>query len=349
MAKTALTINAIAELLGGKVVGDGTREIRSIAAIHQAQSHDITFAMNERYAAMLADSRAGAAIVSNSANIESPMPLVGVADVQSAVVRLLEYWSEPAFRPSAGVHPSAVIDATASLDGSAAVGPGVVIGPGSVVGAGTVLCAGVKLGAWVTLGQACLLAEGVVICNRCVLGNRVRIGANSVIGSEGFGYYYSGGRHKRIPHIGTVIIEDDVEIGACTCVDRAKFSATTIGAGTKIDNLVQIAHNVQIGQSCIIAALAGIGGSTRLGDRVIVMGHAGIRDNVSLGNDAQCAAYSGVAGDVEAGQTVFGFPARPARESMRILQATVKLPELLVRMREMEKRLRDLESAKNHK
>jgi UDP-3-O-[3-hydroxymyristoyl] glucosamine N-acyltransferase len=241
-----------------------------------------------------------------------------------------------------------VIADDADVDPTAAIGPGVMIGARARVGAGSVLKAQVSLGRAAVVGRDCLLAEGVVLGARCILGNSVIVGPHSVIGWDGFGYYFADGRHHKIPHIGHVEIGDDVEIGACSCVDRAKFGATRIGAGTKIDNLVQIAHNVQIGRHCIIAAQVGIAGSTRLGDGVVLMGHVGVRDNITVGDGVTCAAYAAIAGDVERGQTIAGIPARDARETLRVIQAWPRLPDLLKRVRDLESRIGPRESPKDH-
>jgi len=347
MTSENLTVRRIAELVGGTVEGDGSRTIRMVASIEQAGPEEITFAVDERHAAALASSQAGAAIVGKGA-LSAPMSLVRVDNVWAAVTKLLAHLAGEAYLPAAGVHPSATVAGDAQLGFRVAIGPGCVIGAKARIGQGSVLCANVTVGAGAVIGQDCLLAEGAVVRAGCVLGDRVRIGPNSVIGSEGFGYYFAEGAHRRIPHIGNVVIEDDVEIGACSCVDRAKFGSTRIGAGTKIDNLVQIAHNVQIGRNCILAGQAGLAGSVKLGNGVTVMGHAGIRDHVAIGDGAQCAAFSAIAADVPDGQAVAGIPAQPAREALRIVQAWNRLPELIKTVRTLEARLKALESAKDH-
>jgi UDP-3-O-[3-hydroxymyristoyl] glucosamine N-acyltransferase len=347
MTSEVLTVRKIAELLGGTVEGDGSGIIQSVAAVDQARPDEITFAVDERHAASLASSKAGAAIVGRGA-VSTGMALIRVDNVWQAVAKLLRHLAGEADLPNAGVHPSATVAPDARLGEGVAVGPGCVIGKGARIGQATVLCANASVGARSVIGRDCLLAEGVAVKAGCVLGDRVRVGPNSVIGSEGFGYYFADGAHHRIPHIGNVVIEDDVEIGACSCVDRAKFGSTRIGAGTKIDNLVQIAHNVQIGRCCIVAGQAGLAGSARLGKGVVVMGHVGIRDHVTIGDGAQCAAFAAIASDVPDGQAVAGIPARPAREALRIMQAWNKLPDLLKTVRALETRLKALESPKDH-
>ena len=269
-------------------------------------------------------------------------------NVQAAVAALLGKLAVPTHLPPAGVDKTATVAADAELGEAVAVGPNVVVAPRAKIAAGTVLCANVVVGADAEIGPDCLLREGVCVLDGCKLGARVHIGPNSVIGYEGFGYYFADGAHRKVPHAGNVVIEDDVEIGACSCVDRAKFGSTRIGAGTKIDNLVQVAHNVQIGRGCILVGQAGIAGSAELGDFVIVGGSAGIRDNITVGAGAQVAAYSAVAEDVPDGQVVAGVPAGPARETMRTIKAMDKLPELLKRVRQLETRLEALESTKNN-
>ncbi len=342
-----ITVREVADLVGGCVEGDETVRVGALAAMSAAGEGDLTFAADARYASRLAESKASAAIVA-AEPAEAPMALIRVANVQAALAKLLGHLAGPEDLPPVGTHASAVVAPDAEVAPDAAVGPGVVIGAGARVGAGSVLCAHVVVGARAAVGARSVLREGVVVAAGCVIGDRVRIGPNSAIGQDGFGYYFADGAHRKIPHAGHVVIEDDVEIGACSCVDRAKFGATRIGAGTKIDNLVQVAHNVQIGRGCILAGLSGVAGSTRLGRGVVIGGHAGIRDNVSLGDGAQVAACSAVAGDVPDGQTVAGVPAAPAREQLRTLKALPKVPELLRRVRELEARLRALESPENH-
>lgn len=343
----SLTLRAVAELVGGTVEGDESLLVESVGSVDEAAGDQITFA-DARHASALAGSRAGAAIVGAGTHAPAGMAVVRVQDVQAAVRRLLEHWAAPEDLPPPGVHPTAVVAEGAVLGRDVAVGAGAVVQPGARIGDRTVLCARSFVGRNVEIGAEAVLAEGAVIRHDCRVGSRCRIGSNSVIGYDGFGYYTAEGVHHRIPHAGNVVIEDDVEIGACTCVDRAKFGSTRIGAGTKIDNLVQVAHNVQIGPGCILAGQAGIAGSVKLGRYVVLGGHAGLRDNISLGDGAQVAAYSGVSEDVPPGAAVAGTPALPAREAFRIIQAWKRLPDLLKRVAELESRLEALEPPKDH-
>jgi len=343
MNQMCMTVQTIADIVSGQVEGDPAVEVTGVAPIDAATATDVTFAIDARRAAGLVNCSAGAAIVTRDAP-PAEMPLVRVDDVNAAMAALLGHLAPAEDLPAGGIDPTACIAQDAELGPDVAVGPGVVIGPRARVGSGSALCANVSVGADVVIGQDVVLFDGVVIRHGCEVGSRVRIGPNSVIGFEGFGYYRADGVHHRVPHAGAVIIEDDVDIGACTCVDRGKLGPTRIGAGTKIDNLVQIGHTVQVGRACLMAGQVGIAGSARLGDEVVIGGNAGLRDNITVGDGVQCAAFSAVAGDVPAGQTVAGVPAVPARDAYRIIMARAKLPELLKRVRSLESRLKALES-----
>ncbi|RPI61558.1 MAG: UDP-3-O-(3-hydroxymyristoyl)glucosamine N-acyltransferase [Planctomycetaceae bacterium] len=346
MRNIPITVEQIAVVVGGTVVGDGSRVIRGMASMDDAGAEHVTYAVDDRRAVQLEHSKAGAAIVCNTTE-SAAMPLIRVANVNAAVAKLLAHLSEAEDLPT-GKHPSAVIAASASLDADVAVGPNVAVGENVRIGAGSVLCANVSVGANVVIGAGAVLFEGVVVKAGSVIGDRVRIGPNSVIGWDGFGYYFADGVHHKLIHIGNVVIEDDVEIGACTCIDKAKFGSTVVGAGSKLDNLVQIGHNVHIARGCILCGQSGIAGSTTIGNYVVIGGNAGVRDNIKLGDGVQCSAFAAVAQDVEAGQIVAGIPAGPAREQYRTLQALTKLPDLLKRVKELESRLNSLESPKDH-
>lgn len=347
MAKLTYTVRQLAEFLGAQLEGDGSAVIEGIASIDEATPAQVTFAADGKFAARLAQSRAGAAIVATSSPAAAPMPLLRVANVQASLVKLLTQAIGREDVPAAGVHPTAFIAPTAQLAPDVAVGPGAVVGDRTRIGARSVLCANVCLGSDVEIGEDTILFEGVVVRWACRLGSRVRVGPNSVIGYEGFGYFFADGKHNRIPHVGDVVLEDDVELGACTTVDRAKFGTTRIATGTKIDNQVQVAHNVQIGPHGVIAAQVGIAGSTRLGEGVILGGGCGIRDNITIGNHVTAAAFSAVANDIEDGITVAGIPAVNGRDAFRQVQAATRLPALLKQVRDLESRLRAIESAKN--
>ena len=347
MKKTPMTVDTVAQWVGGAVEGDGALALEGLAPVESAGPSELTFAADGKYAARLAQSRAGAAIVGKDVP-RAGKTLIRVDDVQAAMIRLLERLADEEDLPPPGTHPTAIVAPTAAVAPDAAVGPHVVIGAGAKIGAGSVLCAGAYVGRDTELGAQCVLGPHAVVLDGCRIGHRVRIGPNSVIGRDGFGYSFSGGVHQKIPHAGTVVIEDDVELGACTCVDRAKFGATTVGAGTKVDNLVQIAHNVQVGKGCLLAGLVGVAGSASLGDFVVLGGHAGVRDNIALGRGVHASAFAAIAGDVADGEVVAGIPARPWKEQGRIVMAAAKVPELLKRVKELEERIRALESPKHN-
>ncbi len=346
MTNMSWTLTTLAEWVGGTVEGDDTVAVSGLAPIDQADAASLTFALDERRVAQLADSRAGAALIPADADATGvSMPLIRVERVDHALAVLLSQFAPPEDVPSAGVHPTAVVAESATLGADVAVGPNVVIGEGTVIGERTVLCANVVLGTQVTLGADNLIGENTTIKTRSQTGDRVRIGPGCVVGYDGFGYFFADGQHHLIPHLGNVIIEDDVHLGANVCVDRGKFGPTRIGAGTKVDNLVQIAHNVQTGRNCILVGQCGIAGSAILGDGVVLGGSSGVRDNVTLGDGAQLAAYSATASDIPAGEGFAGTPARPMSEFGRINAVFGKLPELNKRIRKLESLVEKLQSA----
>lgn len=335
-----MTVRAVAQWVGGSVEGDESLALAGIAPLDAAGPEHLSFA-DTRHAAAAAQSRAGALIA--EPGVCANVPVIRVKDVQPAVAQVLAKLAGPEDLPPRGVHPSAVVAADARVAQDCAIGPRVVVASGASIGPRSVLAAGVCVGAGVTVGADTVLFEGVVVRRGCVIGSRVRVGPNSVIGFEGFGYYHQGGAHHRIPHAGNVVIEDDVELGACVCVDRAKFGSTRVGSGSKIDNLVQIAHNVQLGPGCLLAAQAGIAGSSKLGAFVVLGGASGVRDNISIGDQAQLAAFSAAAEDIPAKEIYAGTPAGPAMDVFRQVKAVQKLPDLLKRLRELEARLAALE------
>jgi len=345
-----LTLREVGDIVGGSVEGDVSFVVASIAPLDEAGPRDLTFA-DARHANALAESKAGAALVEAGAEADfSGRPFVRVASVQQAIYQLLCRLAGPEDLPAPGIHPAATVSPGAKLGRDVAIGPGAVVGAGAAIGDRTALCANAVVTAGCAVGQDCVLAEGVVIRSRSVVGNRVRIGPNSVIGYDGFGFQTVDGVHRRFPHIGNVVIEDDVEIDACSCIDRGKFGSTRIGRGAKIDNLVQVAHNCQVGPGSILAGQVGIAGSVKIGRYCVLAGQVGVRDNITIGNGAQLGAQAGVIQNLPAGEKYVGTPARPAREMLRIWQLLPKLPDLVKHVRELETRLAALESSKaeNH-
>lgn len=343
------SLNALASLVGGRLrpaARDATTApaITGIAGVADAEAHQATWVSSEKYAGALATSRAGVVLVPTGFDT-TPMPAIECNSVDEGVAKLLSVFAPPAAFPDPGVHPSACVHHSASLAGDVRIGPHVTIDAGASIGAGTILHAGVFIGAGAVVGDTCVLWPNVVVRDRCRLGNRVTVHANSTIGADGFGYYVNDGRHQKIPHIGTVIIEDDVEIGANSCIDRAKFAETVVGQGTKIDNLVQVAHNVRIGRHCIIAGQTGISGSVTVGDYAIFGGRAATADHVHIGAQAIVAASAGVHKDVPTKTMVSGMPAQEHHRWLREQGALRKLARMVEQVRELSARVEQLEES----
>jgi UDP-3-O-[3-hydroxymyristoyl] glucosamine N-acyltransferase len=327
----------IAKLVGGEVIGDGNAILKNFAPAERAQSGDLTFAENEDYFAR-AEQSAATAIIADKRFSSAKKILIRVPNARVAFAKALVLFF-PDKKFPAGIHPSAVVAASAQIDPTAHVGPHCVVGERVKIGANSVLQGGNFVGDDAKLGDEVNLFPNVTLYPRTEIGNRVRIHAGAVIGSDGFGYVQDGGVHRKVPQIGNVIIGDDVEIGANVTIDRGALGSTVIGKGTKIDNLVQIAHNVEIGEHCIVIAQAGISGSTKLGKYVILAGQVGLAGHLKIGNQVTVAAQSGVMHDIPDGGKWFGYPAQPDKEFKRQIIAQRRLPELLKRVAELEKKL----------
>jgi len=346
-----LTLAQLAERLGAELVADEAcvgREIAAVGPIEAAGEGEVTFVIGDKHLALLGKSRAGAVIVARRVEgFEGPQLIV--KDVNAALIGALNIFAPKLKDVSEGIDPSAKIEHNVRIARTAAVGAGVVIDDGVQIGENTIISSGCKIGENSQIGRNCRLDSNVVIYCNCRLGNNVIVQANSTIGSTGFGYAFIDGSHRLIPHNGGVIIEDFVEIGANCCVDRAKFGNTIIGAGTKIDNLVQIAHNVVIGKCCLIAAQVGISGSCRLGDGVVLAGQVGLADNIKIEDGVMIGAQAGVINDVPAGRQLAWTPAIERKEALRIITLTMRLPKIAEQLKQLTKRLEKLEAAKNDK
>jgi UDP-3-O-[3-hydroxymyristoyl] glucosamine N-acyltransferase len=336
----------IAEWVGGEVRGDASIRVTSLRGLEDAGSEDLTWLAREKLAHRLADCRAAAVLLPKTFG-DAPLPAVLCDNVSAALIVVLKHFAPPVPRPEAGVHPEAVVAPSAVMGDQVAVGAHVVVGERVRIGEGTVLHAGVSISDDVVIGRHCELWQGVVIRERCQLGDRVVIHPNTVVGADGFGYEFIEGQHRKIPQIGTVEIADDVEIGANCAIDRAKLGATRIGEGTKIDNLVQVAHNVQIGPRCMIVSQVGIGGSSRLGEGVTLAGKAGVGDNVTLEDGVVVGGFSGVAKDVKAGTFMFGIPAIEKKAFAAERGRIRRIPKLIDRIDELLRRVERLEAAKD--
>ena len=331
------TAAEIAKLLNGEVVGDGNTELINFAPADAAKPGDLTFAENEAYLARAEQSAASAILVDGKTTSQKKV-LIRVANPRIAFAKVLPlFFPEPVF--ASGVHHTAVIAASAKIDPSAHIGPHCVVGERSVIGPRVVLQGGNHVGTDCAIGEDTNLFPNVTLYTRTQVGKRVRIHAGTVVGSDGFGYVFDAGFHRKVPQIGNVIIGDDAELGANVTVDRGALGSTVIGKGSKIDNLVQIAHNVIIGDHCIVVAQAGIAGSTKLGGYVVLGGQVGIAGHLKLGNQVTVAAQSGVMHDIPDGEKWFGTPAQPDKQTKRQLLAVQKLPELLRRVAELERQL----------
>lgn len=336
----------LAERLDGELVGDGDVPLRGVNTLDAARDDELAFIVNEAYAKKWPESDAAATIVSRSLvgalDPDDHRPVIVVDDAELSSIVVLTLFRPPETVPEIGVHPTAWIHPDASADPTARIGPHVSVDQGAVLEAGVILFGGVRIYANVRVGQGTVIHANTVIRERCVVGREVILHQNVSIGADGFGYRPApdGSGLQKMPHIGNVVIGNAVEIGANSCIDRGKFGSTTIGDGTKIDNLVQIAHNCEIGQSCIIAGMTGISGSTKLGDGVMMGGGSGTADHVTIGSGAKLGACTIAINDVEAGATFLGFPAQESGKTLRQWVAIRKLPELV---RQMSRLTRDRE------
>ncbi len=337
-----MTLRELAEAIGAELSGGGGEEqVLGVSGLDEVAPGHVTYADNERRLAQAEAGPALAVIVPMGLRAASK-PLLCAANSRLVFARALGVFY-PAFRMTPGVHPTACIAKSAELGEGVAIGPYVVIGEGAKIGQGVQIHGLVSIGREVVIGADCVIHPQVVIYERVRVGARVIIQAGSVIGSAGFGYVWDGQQHVWLPHVGTVVIEDEVEIGANTTIDRGTTGETVIGKGTKIDNLVQVAHNVIIGRNCLLAGQVGVSGSVKLADGVVLAGQAGVSDHVQMGERAVGAAGADIIRDVPAGEVVLGRPARRIKEQMRIDAAAARLPDLVRAVRELKKRVEELE------
>ncbi|MGH7994783.1 MAG: UDP-3-O-(3-hydroxymyristoyl)glucosamine N-acyltransferase [Opitutaceae bacterium] len=331
----------IAAIVGARrTLGATSETIRGIAALDAAQPGDLSFLGNPRYRAGVVTTRASVVLLpqdyaggpgAGQLFVFVDSPSIALARLCSRIERAL--WPKPA----PGIHPAAWVAPGAEIAPDATVGPLCVVEGGARVGARSHLQGQVFLGRDARVGEDCWLMPGAVVAAECVLGNRVRLQPGAVVGSDGFGYEFVGGRHERMPQVGTVVLGDDVEIGANSTLDRARFSRTVVGEGTKIDNLVQVAHNVVIGRHCLICGQAGISGSAVVQDYAVLAGQAGLAGHLTVGRGAKVGAQSGISNDVPAGATVFGSPAQEIMLEKRIVALRKRLPELFKRVDALER------------
>ncbi|RJP33387.1 MAG: UDP-3-O-(3-hydroxymyristoyl)glucosamine N-acyltransferase [Phycisphaerales bacterium] len=341
-----ISLTDLTARVGGTLRGRGDVVIRGVADVSEAGPDELAFISNPAFTRRLPGSKAGAALVPADFG-PTPMPAVLCRRVDRALAAVLAYFAPPEYQPPPGVHATAVVSDAALIGEGCAIGAHVVIGPRSRLGPGCTLFPGVYVGAEVVLGSQCRIGANAVVADRCELGDRVVLHPGAVIGGDGFGFYFDEGRHNRVPHVGRVILEDDVEVGSCSCVDRAKFGATRVGKGTKIDNLVQVAHNVRLGSHCLLAGQTALAGSSRAGDYCVFGGRSATTDGVRVGDGAVIAACSVAARDIPAGQTVLGFPAQDIHEEKRERASLRRLPKFFEKIRQLTARIEQLEAAKN--
>ena len=349
-SEPSFSVAEIAEICGGRLSASeetASRIVRCVAAIEDASEDSVTWLAEEKHAAALSNCRA-AAVIGANATVGSSGRGIVVPDPELAIAQVLERFHIPIEPPEPGVHPTAVVHGTARLGDDVAVGAHAAIGARTTIGSRTACHAGVSIGSDVRIGEDCVLHDRCVIYDRCEIGNNVIVHSGTVIGADGFGYIFREGRHRRLMHLGTVVVEDDVEIGANTCVDRGKLGATRIGRGTKIDDLVMIAHNVQIGPLCIITGQVGLGGSARLGAGVIMGGGSGVIHGRTVGDNSRLGARSLLVGDLPPGSVVSGTPARPHMEEYRNIVRLKKLPRIRERIAALERRVAELEGPADH-
>lgn len=321
------TVRELAELVQGEVIGDGDQIIQAARPLNDATSGDITFLEDERYLHRFHVSGAAAAVVSHAIPVNGKT-MVRVKEPLMAFIAIVQKLHPQPAPVFAGIHATAQIHPSAKLAPDVAVGAHAVIGEGCVLGARNKIHAGVVIGNHCRFGEDVTIYPNVVFYDGCILANRIIIHANAVIGADGFGYRTTQGRHVKVPQLGRIEIADDVEIGACTTIDRATFGATRIGTGTKIDNLVMIGHNCQIGRHNLFVSQVGIAGSCTTGDYVVAAGQVGVADHIHIGDRSLLGAKAGVHKDVPADQRMLGAPATPDKEQMRIMMSMEKLPEI---------------------
>lgn len=336
-------IAQIAQWIDARIEGDEDLEITGLAKIEEAQSGYLTFIANPKYAKFIETTQASAVLVDDDFP-PSDKTLLRVSNPYFSFLKLAQHFYKQAPQVQPGVHPTAIIGDRSSVEDDVSIGAYVVIGKGCSIGKGSTIFPGVFIGDNVKVGDNCIIYPNVSIREECKIGNNCILHMGAVVGSDGFGYAFEGGKYHKLPQMGIVVLEDDVEIGANITIDRATMGETRIQKGAKLDNLIQIAHNVQIGPHTAIAAQAGISGSTKIGAYVQVGGQAGLVGHIEIGDQAKIGAQAGVTKSIPAKDFYTGYPARPFRTEMRELASLAKLPDMLKRFRELETKVQELEA-----
>jgi UDP-3-O-[3-hydroxymyristoyl] glucosamine N-acyltransferase len=339
--KLKKSLKEIAKLIDGEIIGDADITISGVCGINEANAGDITFLANPKYLHLMDQTQASAIITSREVT-SAPKPIIRVANPSLAFAKLMSLVNPQDRVKPKGIHSTAIIPKSVKLAKDVAIGAYVVIEDNVDIGQRSIIYAGCFVGQNTKIGKDCLIYPNVTIREAVSIGNEVVINSGTVIGSDGFGFATVEGVHQRIPQVGTVIIEDCVEIGSNVTIDRARFDKTIIGKGTKIDNLVQIAHNVVIGENSIIISQAGISGSTKIGKNVILAGQAGLVGHIEVGDGAVVAAQAGVTKSIPAGTKVSGYPAKPHDQAKRVNACVQRLPKLYEKVAALEKQIEDL-------
>ncbi|GAO03098.1 UDP-3-O-(3-hydroxymyristoyl)glucosamine N-acyltransferase [Anaeromyxobacter sp. PSR-1] len=341
------TLAELAARVGGEAEGDGKLRLEGIAPLEEATAAEVSFFSNRKYRKAFEASRAGAVVVEPDEQVPAGRAVLRVANAYLAFAKISTLFHPPR-EAVPEVAPTAVIHPTARVHPSAQVMPLACVGPDAQVGARTILFPGVHVADGARVGEDCVLYHNVVVRERCAVGNRVILQPGCVIGSDGFGFAFDpegegkGPRHYKVPQVGNVVVEDDVELGANTCVDRATLGTTRIGRGAKVDNLVQIAHNVEVGPLCLLVSQVGIAGSTKLGMGVVAAGQVGIVGHLHIGDGAKIGAQSGVSSDLEPGAAVSGSPARPHAEWLKSVAALEHLADMRKELRQLRREVERL-------
>lgn len=348
-----ITLAEIIKIAGGEVVGDASTVITGISGIKEARPGDLTFLANPKYVTAAKKTEASAILVGRGVLVEGKT-VIQTDNPSLAFSKVIDLAKDAVPRPK-GIHPTAVVAVSAVIGEGVALGPHVVVEDHVKIGKNTVICAGTYIGYKASVGENTFIYPNVTVREEVIIGSNVIIHSSSVIGSDGFGYIQMGDEHMKVPQLGNVVIEDNVEIGACVTIDRARFDRTLIGKGTKIDNLVQIAHNVHVGENALIIALAGIAGSASIGKNAIIAGQVGVAGHVTVGDRAVVAAQSGITKNVDAGAMMFGTPAEEYSISARMMSHMKRLPryaeeikELRAEMDQLKKMLGKVDEAKNN-
>ena len=345
------TVGVLSAQVGGEVVGDADRLMKDAQALSKASGSEVSFLGNDTRIRELEGCQAGAILIARkkldelSVALRAEHTFIVVADVLDAFLTILKQFRTARPRAAIGISPLAMVSGSAVIGENTNIYPGAYIGEDAVIGANCDLFPGVFVGDGTVIGDDVTIHPNAVLYNDVSIGNRVLIHASAVIGADGFGFRFRGGRYHKIPQLGTVRIEDDVEIGACSTIDRGMIGPTIIGEGTKLDNLVMVAHNCEIGKHNVFASQVGFSGSSTTGDFVRCGGQAGVANQAHLGQGCSIGAKSGVHKDVPADATYVGIPARPHDETFKIVMAEQKLPEMRIKLRELEKQVAKLSEA----